>query len=709
MPDRELLGVFRDEVVESFDELSRILGALSEAGSSETSDHVRRAFRIMHNVKGAARAAGMAEVELLAHALEDALSHRRETEEGLDEGLVRLLRRGMNLIVRQVEGQSVETEILTLVTRISEALGPSAEHPHLPAKEGIDAAVPGPTLAERAALAVETNVTTSLRVETRRLDRLMGFAGELLAHHSRQVTHQAELRDLYERLFDIRADASAGVRTEIAEVLKRMESFVQRDRHELQRFGYLASEFGAAVKSVRMQPLRGWVPKWRRIVEEAADELGKECLLVADVGDIELDRQVIDGLRDPLMHLLRNAVDHGIELPESRLAAGKPPEGTVTVVARMHGSMVQLNVSDDGAGIDTNRIVELAVSRGLVEPDQADAMEREQVLELLFADGLSTSEAVSRLSGRGVGLDVVRSSVHELGGRIGIEAATSGGTTFSMMVPISLVSTKGLLVKTDDTVYALPLPHVVRTLRVSSDQVKPVDGMAAVAQNDAEPLRLKWLASLMGEARKPDPRQLVVVVVTTGIAKLGLVVRDVVGEAEFVAKRLPWNIRQAPGVSGAVVLGDGTLAIVLDVARAFKTATDGAATNQGLIEAARRDKARILVVDDSLTSRTLERNILLAAGYAVETAVDGEEGWELLQRGDIDLVVTDIQMPKVDGIELTRRVRGHPKLKQMPVVLVTSMNRPEDVASGSAAGADEYIVKGEFEQRKLLEAVARHL
>jgi CheY-like chemotaxis protein len=277
-------------------------------------------------------------------------------------------------------------------------------------------------------------------------------------------------------------------------------------------------------------------------------------------------------------------------------------------------------------------------------------------------------------------------------------------------VPATLVSTKGLLVRAARTVFVLPMAYVARTFRVPAAAVREIDEILTVEDSLGEPLRLRWLSSLMREPRRGDSPFVHIVVISNGQSRVGLVIDEMVGEVEAVTKRLPWNVPRVPGVAGAMIVGTGVVALVLDVMRFFRTGLDwiGARDERPVAEQAPR-KRRILVVDDSLTSRTLERNILTTAGYEVDTANDGEMGWQALSAGDYDLLVTDVQMPKLDGIELLTRVRADARLRYLPVILVTSLDRSSDLARGTAAGADEYIVKGRFDQRQLLEAVARLL
>jgi two-component system chemotaxis sensor kinase CheA len=421
---------------------------------------------------------------------------------------------------------------------------------------------------------------------------------------------------------------------------------------------------------------------------------------------VELDRQVIDALREPLAHLLRNALDHGLEGPEERAKAGKSPRGEIAVQARVRGATVEIEVIDDGRGIDAGRVLKRALELELVANEDA-ARDPAFLDTVLFTPGFSTARAVSSVSGRGVGLDVVRTRVTELGGQVTV-TSREPGTCFSLSVPTSVVSLRGLSVEAGKSTFVIPSMQVHRTLRVKTENVRSAEGGAVITTPEGEPLRLRWLSTAMGQARGDDANMLNVVVAADGLHRHGLVVDEIHGDTSFVIKRLPWNVRRTPGVIGATHKGDASLALVVDVTHLLRV-QNGAGEERRVQTAPRRAARRILVADDSLTSRTLERNILTGAGYEVEVVVDGEAAWRALEHGPFDLVVSDVQMPGLDGIQLTRRIRTSSRFANLPVILVTSLDRPEDVAEGARAGANEYIVKGRFDQKALLEAVSRLL
>jgi chemotaxis protein histidine kinase CheA/CheY-like chemotaxis protein len=483
-----------------------------------------------------------------------------------------------------------------------------------------------------------------------------------------------------------------------------LEALVRTEERELRRVAQLTADFDFAMREVRMQPLAVVAAQLRRVVTETGRELGKSAHLTLSLGNVELDRQVIDALREPLTHLLRNALDHGLEGAEERTKAGKNPRGEIQVLARVSGATVEIEVSDDGRGIDPGRVLARALELELVQ--NADAARDPAFLDgMLFSPGFSTATTVTNVSGRGVGLDVVRSRVTELGGQVSV-VPRKRGACFNLSVPTSVVSLRGLAVAAGKGTFVIPSTQVQRTLRVKTDLVKSAEGSAVITTPEGDPLRLRWLSAAMGQPRGDDARMLNVVVVADGVHRHGLVVDEIQGDTSFVIKRLPWNVRRTAGVIGATHQGDASLALVVDVTHLFRV-QGGNGDDRRVQAALRRAARRILVADDSLTSRTLERNILSGAGYDVEVVVDGDAALKALESGTFDLVVSDVQMPGLDGIALTRRIRATSRLAHLPVILVTSLDRPEDVAEGAKAGANEYIVKGRFDQRALLEAVSR--
>ncbi len=710
----QLLETFRVEAAELFDELAHSVGELSSDDVGAVRRAAQAALRLAHNLKGSSGAVGLDMLSHLAHRVEDALVPLSRTGAAPEPATVALLQSAVVLAQQLVE-RTDAPELLAEVERISadletaqdlgsrELSTPSREvgstvSPHgsqVPPAAGVRSRRPPPPFAPR------DTTTAYIKVPTQRLDVLAGHLDELLSVHEQLRAQHQKLVDMV-RLADEEREAID------PSALRRLSETQRRGHVALSR---LTSDLVDTLQKVRTVPLETVAHQWRRVVRDAAQSLAKSVELKVDVGDTELDKHVLDQLRDAIVHLLRNAVGHGIEERAERHLLGKSNTGTIALVARLAGASVRIEISDDGRGLEPDEVATSAAKRGLLAAEQVEHLSAAEKLDLLFRDGFSTAEGVTTLSGRGVGLAAVRESVARLGGRYSVTSEGYGrGTTFSLQVPISVLASRGLFVRVDGVVYMLPIDTVEQALRIRSSDICSVDGTPALLRPGSSPLPLTWLDGRANARLRKDER-FDVVVLTFGVDRAGLVVDKVLDEQECVTRRLPWNLHRVPGVSGVVMMPDGSVAMALDVQHLLGDVGRGNAQALAGGEPALPGKrpTTILVVDDSLTSRTLARNILAAAGYEVAVAVDGKDAWQQLQQRSFDLLVSDVEMPNMDGLELTRHVRGHTQLNRLPVVLVTSRGRQSDVELGAAAGADEYLVKGQFDHDKLLRAVERHL
>jgi len=449
------------------------------------------------------------------------------------------------------------------------------------------------------------------------------------------------------------------------------------------------------------------------MVRDLSRERGKEVDLQIEGGDTELDRKVLEEIKDPLMHLLRNAVDHGLETPEEREKAGKPRRGTVTVSAFQKGNNIVIEVRDDGAGINVQRVKQAAAKGKLISSDEAETMTDEEAFRLIFASGLSTSPVVTDISGRGVGMDVVRRNIEGLRGQVDVDSAPGQGTKITLILPLTLATTQELLIQVSSQTFGLPISAVERIQRISLEDISSVEGKEAIMV-DSEPVSLVHLGDVLGlprDAENDKPDQKIPVVILNSVKKrIAFLVDGVVGQQESVVKSLGKQLSRVPNVAGATILGTGQVIMTLnpvDLTMSART-TEGRSmkavqTAQAKVEAVKRPT--VLVVDDSLTTRTLEKNILETAGYEVKLATDGAEALDILQADGCDLVVSDVLMPRMNGLELTETIRGNPKLKELPVVLVTSLDSREDREKGIELGANAYVVKSNFDQANLLQTI----
>jgi chemotaxis protein histidine kinase CheA len=736
---RALLEIFRTEAADALDELAQLAGELTTAEGSRLHNAAKSALRLAHNIKGAAGSVGLDELSALAHALEDALAPCASANIRPPHELCSAVLSAVSLIERLCEvghecdralaeqARELGQRLIEQSREYSATLEPStvqasSEPPSpkgpVPAQAGSSTPAEAPAAPSRTSLPVHAepeappghSVATHLRVPAVRLDELAGHVDEMIVLRGRLGDSTRALERAVGGLAEALTASGAGAKA-CEGPLRELVSLVRTQRATQNALVRRVSELGDCVRRVRTVPLATVAPFWRRAVRECAQLLGKQVALEVNVGDTELDKQVLDKLRDPFLHLLRNAVDHGIEEAEERYVLGKPAQATIVIDARMEGARVVLEVRDDGQGLVPEEVARAAVKKGVITQAQADRMEPADHLELLFLDGFSTASQVSTISGRGVGLAAVRDAVRQLGGECTIESPGYGeGTTARVSVPMSVLAMRGLLVEAEGVTYVLPTDIVERAMRVKRDDLRRADGQDVVPVADAEPIAVRWLDRGL-RARPRANETLSVVVAAVGRRRAGLVVGEVLDEHECVVKHLPWNLKYVRGVNGAVVLPSGSTALSLDPQFVLETPREGQVSAARSRDAPRVEarRPRVLVVDDSLTSRTLERNILASAGYDVDVAVDGRDAWALLGEREFDLLVADVQMPNMDGFELTRRVRADPRLGTLPVILVTALAGEEDIAQGAAAGADEYLIKGELEHDKLVEAVARYL
>lgn len=485
--------------------------------------------------------------------------------------------------------------------------------------------------------------------------------------------------------------------------------------------GLVIDDMEEEIKHLRMLPFSTITTSFGRMVRDLARQAGKEAFLRIEGSNTELDKRVLEQIKDPIMHLLRNAVDHGIEPPEVRHTLGKPRVGTITLVAEPVGKEVVIRVSDDGAGLDVSAIrqaVERQSAAGEVE-----ALSDAEVAALLFDLGITTSPRVTSISGRGVGLHVVRRNLEELHGWVEVSWQPGAGTTFTLTLPPALAGVRGLFVRVAGQLFALPTTATLHLLHLAPEEIFTLEGSPAL-RFEGRPLALVWMQAVLDlEAAAPQTGRSFypVVVLATTERRMAFVVDELVGEEDMIVKALGHPLRHVTGLSGATVLGSGEIVPVLNPAELIRLAshTGRAATSAaaaafpaaGAFAAAAGATAKtaartILVVDDSITTRTLEKNILEAAGYQVRLATDGQEALDLLAGGDLpNLVVADIVMPHLDGIELTRRLKADQATAHLPVILVTSLDSPQDKERGIEVGADAYIVKSRFDQNNLLNTI----
>jgi two-component system chemotaxis sensor kinase CheA len=507
----------------------------------------------------------------------------------------------------------------------------------------------------------------------------------------------------------------------LREVNTLINDLAQEYANDTMHMSVVIDELEQEIKRARMLPLTTITGTFGRMVRDLAHESNKEAILQIAGGDTELDKRVLEQIKDPLIHLLRNAVDHGIEPPEQRKAAGKPPTGTISLTAEQLGKDVVIRVSDDGQGLDLEAIRQAVARRGVVD---AQSLSEEDLKEAIFNVGVSTSPIITDISGRGIGMDVVRRNVEALHGRIDVDSRPNEGATFTLTLPLTLTSSRGLLIRLVNELFVIPHSAIERITYVKSEQIFPLEGRDTILHN-GQPLTLVRLNDVLELPRidradsppfatdgQQDRNRIPVVILAAAERRMAFAVDELAGEQEVVIKGLGRQLSRVGGITGATVMGSGEVVLILNVADLIKLGlrSEGRSVLANLTESAPKKRTpiqqHILIVDDSITTRTLEKNILEAAGYAVQLATDGQEALSAITAGGVpDLIVSDIVMPRLDGFGLTQHIKEDPRTANVPVILVTSLDSPDDKARGIEVGADAYITKSSFDQNNLLETI----
>ena len=515
-------------------------------------------------------------------------------------------------------------------------------------------------------------------------------------------------------------DALKQAHTIINDLEQHLADHVRRTGEEAARLSTITSRLHDQIRATRMLPLGTLLQPMRVQVREMSRSAEKIVVLDIDDGQAEADREVLDNLREVLLHLIRNAIDHGIEPAAVRTAQGKPAEGHITMRAAVSGDYLELVVEDDGAGLDREAIKDRACEANLLKDTDMERVSDADLIDLIFLPGFSTRHTVNAMSGRGVGLDVVRSRVERMHGNVSVRSVMGQGCAFTIRVPLSLTSSHGLLLKIGTTTYMLPLETIQRIVAVKPEDVRFVEGYEVVML-DNYPIKLVHLAELLGEVyrattsatngKHDSNNRAMAVLLGNGERQIACLIDEILGEQELVVHRLPTPLKRVRFIAGATLLEDGRVVPILDSVDVLRAATGTHKTVLVDVEQGQQERSpTIVVVDDSITTRMLEKNILEAAGYSVHMATDGVQALkvlnELVNNGGCDLLLSDVDMPNLDGFELTKQVCNDPQLRHMPVVLVTSLDSPSDRERGMSAGASAYIVKRSFDQQELLDTIA---
>ncbi len=698
------------------------------ASAEERGEVVKKLGRDLHTLKGESRLLGLAEIESIAHACEDLLhSHHRAGR--ISEETERLLYLGLDVIFNCAEsraggGAPDDGEVSGVVSRLREnVLGPAR-----------DAEPPLPAVAvaaeETVPVAVARTDDRVVSVPLTALDRLTDLASELSGATVRNAQLVAPLDHIAGELRRLARETMAapspapslpvsanggngsGRGGRLGELVEELRGVVREVRENGFRLSNTSGELTDSIRDSRLHPLREIFARYPSFVRQVAKETDRRIRMEMRGQGVAVDQRVLDAIAEPCLHLLRNAVAHGIESPAERRAAGKPEEGTVTIEAHQEGELVRVDFRDDGRGIDTDAVRQQALKLGVVSRAQDATLGPDEIARLVFTPGLTTADRAGKLAGRGVGLDVVRDVVEGMGGSCTVESTPGRGACFSLQLPVSLSLMRALLVESCDQVFAVPNAAVVDVYWVPLSEIRSIDGREATNfRGRLLPLvRLRQALGLTG-IKDIFLNKVGVVVLRAADQLVGLIVDGFAGEREVVAQPFPAFLGRPAMVSGVTLTEAGQVVLILHapdlLGRVFHAV--GHAPSESTDAKEREGQRRILYVEDSFITREYATGVLRSHGYQVAEASDGLEAQELMKRQTFDLVLTDLQMPRLDGFKLTAAIRQDPATRSTPVVVLSTLDTPEARNLALAAGADTYLVKSRFSAELLIETVRQAL
>ncbi len=763
------ISKFQEEAQDLLQRLNE--GVITLEADPHNRDLLDQMLRDAHTLKGSSRMVGLLEISDIAHRLEDIMIKVREGIMPYTPEMSDFFFEALDAIVYLAdnsgknEGDALDLEGLQVrLTAVAEGGGQAPAKKTLAKKTAkkkkkVEDAVPEAGLLVEAAGGIVTDaddedmeaacadasaasqrddqlwvkVQHTIRIKTAQVDRLLNLISEVVISQIKEEQRMLELRQSVAEIGEVWQSwvrlksliAAAGMDDEtIAAIVdesstldslltdrRRAQSAFFKDfADDVSRTSVVVTDLQEQGMRLRMLPVSTVFQTFPRAMRDLARSFKKDVDLVLEGGDTELDKKVLEEINAPLIHIMRNAVDHGVESLEERIAAGKPTKGTIRMAARQEGDHIVIEVSDDGAGIDPDKVRAAAIRKGYISESEAKVMSDREATYLIFEKGFSTSAIITEISGRGVGMDVVREFIVEkLKGSLDVDSTMGEGSTFRLTIPLTLAIIRALMLRVGDQVFALPTTSVDETLRVTPEGIIKVEGREVI-RRQRRTIPIVRLGDILGVSHKGH-EGLKIPICTIGFSghRMGFIVDALVGEQQIVIKPLGTHLRKVDNVAGVTILGVGDVVPILNIPDLMDNARRRSGYRATVVtEQEHAGPRRILICEDSFTTRELERSIFEAAGYEVEVAMDGAMGLAKLKEGlDVDAVVTDVQMPNMTGFEMTRAIKADPTLAGIPVIIVTSLERDREKAEGIEAGADAYITKSVFNQDTLLDTVER--
>ncbi len=756
----ELLDLFLSEARELTEGIVASMMELEQHYDPET---INTAFRMAHNLKGTSGTLGFGNISTLVHAIEDLLGKSRKEQTKPSSEEVSLILRATDKLMELIDAADPDRELdeetkeiirnlKTLAgTNESQTTSPSQqkkaeqsttkqpikesnERTQHPSKNIDSSKQPESTQQQtKQTTTSPAQATEYVRLPRNKLDELLQKAEDLLelklfiagmlhswnsfiqitdtvALHTMEITDELIVEDL-QRAIPRLKDVSSQMQEIIKRAVSKQSEFEEEARHLSRSIDFFVEE----LRSLNLVPFSVIFSHLKRVVRDTAERTGKKAnLIIRAPANIMVDRSIVEAVKTPLVHILRNAVDHGIEPPEEREAKGKPPVAMIRLNAMVQDNFLVVEVHDDGQGIDFDAIRRKSVERGLLSEEEANVANEERLVQMLFTPGFSTSQKITSISGRGVGLDVVKSAIESKGGRVHMDTIVGYGTSMRIEIPLSLESKNALLIDVSGWMFAVPIAYVRRVVRIPTSEIRQIEG-APVIQIEGQRLAVYMMSDLLGLKYSNNidtTSEFTVLIVETSGYTGAVIVDAVLRETEVVVKPLEKMISGISAINGTSILPNGETVLVLSLPELIRHSADNTNMHRNLSLIGKHSTSSsntVLVVDDSLATRMLESRMLESAGFNVITATNGEEALNILKRegANISIIVTDVQMPNIDGYELTKTIKSDPVLRDKPVVLLTSLDDKESIERGLESGADAYIVKQRLSKQELIRTINR--
>lgn len=771
---RELLEDFKIEAAEHHQAIVNGLIKLEKAPDSASSQSdVEIIFREIHSMKGAARAVNLGQIEQLCMGMENVFHEVKKgnlklipaifdtflkaadyleimiaeidskqktvSENNLSqfkrsfEGFVKKTPPGFGVFHSQPRAENLfsaskpETPIAATLPDKQEEIDP------LPVQEPLSTEANKPLTELPSKLSDKETV----RVATSKLYDLLRQAEEMVTVKT-SLKFQIEQLELISNKFDTwrkKQDDWFAESTLLieegeshhVEEIARQKVYFKKHAEELSRVGVnleqmqrivirSVDEMLLDIKKTLLYPFSSLLNIVPKIVRDLGKEYNKDINLQMEGGEIEIDRRILEEMKDPLIHLIRNCIDHGLETKPDRLKGNKPVTGNLTITIRQDNQNIEMLITDDGAGINTEKLINSSIKSGLIKPEDVKGMSKNDVNMLIFSSGVSTSPFITDVSGRGLGMAIVAEKVAGIEGTIELETEQGKGTSFKITLPQTMAAFRGILVRTSDQLFIIPTSAVIKALQIKPSDIRTVGSKKTISFR-SETIALVHLREVLNIRHRPAERKqqsaISVLILQLSQKKIAFIIDEVLGEQEGVVKNFGPQLRHVTNIAGATLLGNGKIVPILNIPELMLSAANRSLTTDIEIdrkvdvEGAEVIERNILVAEDSITVRNMLRNFIEAAGFTVKTAVDGMQAFEMIKAEPFDLVVSDVEMPRMNGFELTAQIRQNNKLSDTPVILVTSLDSSDDRQKGLEAGANAYIVKGSFEKSNLIETIQR--